>query len=605
MFRLKTELFWVLNEMGIEVFYQNKQLNRLIVTDKDEQVFEFLEFLVTPRTINEIKKYPNLTIIEKDHILTHLINNNYITNSESTNSRTEAFLNTYPQVNNDNILNKISNCNILIIGVGTATSYLIEILYKIGIKNITVIDGDIVEQKNLQAQIYNKDDIGKFKVEVLKKKYNDIISIVDFVYSYDQLCEMVTINKFNYVVNGADQITIMRSLLEAKKKNMLRCPLIESGYGVLQQNTSIIHSKQKAEDTLRQLNIITNSGYRWIISNSGSIFNSIFSAFSIAKLIFDDIGEISYSTSGFADFLQNRYFIGSDLDREYFEMFSEELHENQVYTSELNTSKGWLYNITKSNIFSLKLSEQDREQLSLTDIERHFLFSSLPYEKMKNIELSLEHIVINDDVLNNIKYQSVVDNLIIYVEEMFESNISKRIKNVLNKNIIDTLFKNTKQQLKTIKIRNNWWIINTSYKNNIEKILNIVHECFHIVYWDVTQDPYLHEKFVMNNELAFYAELSKENDQYKELLKKYLVIRSQQFLSNSTVLAYEKAVVTNNLNRFQIEFNDLVKNRLNLLVELLSKKINCSIPFYLLKYYNAYSDNIYKFKQLIEEEGNL
>jgi hypothetical protein len=147
MFRLKTELFWVLNEMGIEVFYQNKQLNRLIVTDKDEQVFEFLEFLVTPRTINEIKKYPNLTIIEKDHILTHLINNNYITNSESTNSRTEAFLNTYPQVNNDNILNKISNCNILIIGVGTATSYLIEILYKIGIKNITVIDGDIVEQK--------------------------------------------------------------------------------------------------------------------------------------------------------------------------------------------------------------------------------------------------------------------------------------------------------------------------------------------------------------------------------------------------------------------------------------------------------------------------
>ena len=128
MFRLKTELFWVLNEMGIEVFYQNKQLNSLIVTDKDEQVFEFLEFLVTPRTINEIKKYPNLTIIEKDHILTHLINNNYITNSESTNSRTEAFLNTYPQVNNDNILNKISNCNILIIGVGTSTRYMIEIL---------------------------------------------------------------------------------------------------------------------------------------------------------------------------------------------------------------------------------------------------------------------------------------------------------------------------------------------------------------------------------------------------------------------------------------------------------------------------------------------
>lgn len=64
--------------------------------------------------------------------------------------------------------------NILIIGVGTATSYVLEILSKLGIKKFTLIDGDQVEKRNLEAQNYSNDDIGNYKVRSLEKNMEDI-----------------------------------------------------------------------------------------------------------------------------------------------------------------------------------------------------------------------------------------------------------------------------------------------------------------------------------------------------------------------------------------------------------------------------------------------
>jgi molybdopterin/thiamine biosynthesis adenylyltransferase len=57
----------------------------------------------------------------------------------------------------------------IIIGAGGIGSFLASALSRIT-HDITIIDGDIVEAKNLSRQLYETPDIGKYKAEVLAAK---------------------------------------------------------------------------------------------------------------------------------------------------------------------------------------------------------------------------------------------------------------------------------------------------------------------------------------------------------------------------------------------------------------------------------------------------
>ncbi len=82
-------------------------------------------------------------------------------------------------------LKKLSNVKIGIVGIGGIGCPLSQYLINSGIKELTLVDGDIVEKSNLNRQIlFNLNDIGKKKVKVAKKKLQLInsdckINIVD------------------------------------------------------------------------------------------------------------------------------------------------------------------------------------------------------------------------------------------------------------------------------------------------------------------------------------------------------------------------------------------------------------------------------------------
>lgn len=57
-----------------------------------------------------------------------------------------------------------------IIGCGGVGSWLVPKLYKLT-KNIFLVDGDSLEEKNLDRQLFNSDDIGEFKAYSLAYKY--------------------------------------------------------------------------------------------------------------------------------------------------------------------------------------------------------------------------------------------------------------------------------------------------------------------------------------------------------------------------------------------------------------------------------------------------
>lgn len=72
---------------------------------------------------------------------------------------------------------KDKNTDITIIGAGSTGSFTALNLAKMGIKNIKVIDFDIVESHNLPNQFYRFQDINKPKVEALSEIIKDFTGV--------------------------------------------------------------------------------------------------------------------------------------------------------------------------------------------------------------------------------------------------------------------------------------------------------------------------------------------------------------------------------------------------------------------------------------------
>jgi len=103
---------------------------------------------------------------------------------------------------------KILNSKILIIGVGGLGCPVVDNLTRSGVKNITIADHDKVSLSNLHRQtMYDTSDIGKFKVDVVKKKVKKInpfskINIIKKKITSANLSKII--NKFDILVDGSD-----------------------------------------------------------------------------------------------------------------------------------------------------------------------------------------------------------------------------------------------------------------------------------------------------------------------------------------------------------------------------------------------------------------
>ena len=68
---------------------------------------------------------------------------------------------------------QIKNTKILLGGAGIG-SIIAECALRFGFENITIVDGDKVEESNLNRQNYSNSDIGKYNAACLKKRLMDI-----------------------------------------------------------------------------------------------------------------------------------------------------------------------------------------------------------------------------------------------------------------------------------------------------------------------------------------------------------------------------------------------------------------------------------------------
>ncbi len=103
---------------------------------------------------------------------------------------------------------KILNSNVLIVGVGGLGCPIVDYLSRAGVGKIGIVDHDKVDASNIHRQsIYTLKDIGKYKVEVLKKKIIDInpdVKTKIYKNKFNNKNAYKILNQFDIIVDGSD-----------------------------------------------------------------------------------------------------------------------------------------------------------------------------------------------------------------------------------------------------------------------------------------------------------------------------------------------------------------------------------------------------------------
>lgn len=314
MFNLK-QIGWYLDKNNkLFVYKGNQFLEEEIITEANEKVYRFIKSFNEPMQSSLRSRCSFLTSKEFEDIFQYFCNKKWIYKLDyqinESELRLSRFVDSIPGLTYPVYKSKVKDIKLLILGAGTGGSYLLEVLIKLGFHNFTIIDNDKVEEKNIGAQNYSSDQIGRYKVDVLSEKYGklaQIKTIKKHISSYEQLNSMVELNEFQYFINCADDFILQISLMKKLFFDFPKIKMTYGGYSFLLHSDTLI-TKDNYKILMKRANDERNSMIleNYISENSGSIFNGFLSAFAISKMIFNDLlGK------------ENKRFIGNFLNDTY------------------------------------------------------------------------------------------------------------------------------------------------------------------------------------------------------------------------------------------------------------------------------------------------
>ena len=108
-------------------------------------------------------------------------------------------------------MKKIKNANILVLGVGGVGGYVVEMLVRLGVEKLTIVDFDKVDKTNINRQtIAYQSTIGKSKVQLFEERVKDInancqLNTYNCKISSDNLSEII-LQEFDYVIDAIDDL---------------------------------------------------------------------------------------------------------------------------------------------------------------------------------------------------------------------------------------------------------------------------------------------------------------------------------------------------------------------------------------------------------------
>ncbi len=129
-------------------------------------------------------------------------------------------------------LEKLSNTNVLIVGLGGVGSFAAEFIARAGVGKMTIVDGDVVDITNINRQLPALHSTVKVsKAELMRDRLMDINPNIDLTtinqfLNPDETTTVVNSQDYDYVLDCIDSITPKLHLIKAAKEK--GCKIISS-----------------------------------------------------------------------------------------------------------------------------------------------------------------------------------------------------------------------------------------------------------------------------------------------------------------------------------------------------------------------------------------
>lgn len=132
-----------------------------------------------------------------------------------------------------NDFERIQNASVCVVGCGGLGGYIIEMLARVGIGSLTLIDGDVFEESNLNRQLYSTEkNLGDPKAKVAAARVKAINNTVETLYYHTFIDEengLSLIGNCQLVIDALDNVPSRLTLQSlCKEKNI---PLIHGAIG--------------------------------------------------------------------------------------------------------------------------------------------------------------------------------------------------------------------------------------------------------------------------------------------------------------------------------------------------------------------------------------
>lgn len=129
------------------------------------------------------------------------------------------FTRSLPLIGEDGLA-RLAACRVTVVGLGGVGGYAVEVLARSGVGALTLIDGDKVEESNLNRQIAAlSKDIGRYKAEVLAERVEQINPRC----KVNAVCEMLTESNCAALVDGSSYVADAIDSLAAKAALAVYC----------------------------------------------------------------------------------------------------------------------------------------------------------------------------------------------------------------------------------------------------------------------------------------------------------------------------------------------------------------------------------------------
>lgn len=117
---------------------------------------------------------------------------------------------------------KIENKKVLVCGLGGVGAIVVSSLARIGVKNIAILDKDVVEESNLNRQmLYDIEDISKSKVDVAEQKLKEIDPLIQIKKYHLLLNEdnVKNLGHFDFIFDCIDDVKAKVALVKYALEN--------------------------------------------------------------------------------------------------------------------------------------------------------------------------------------------------------------------------------------------------------------------------------------------------------------------------------------------------------------------------------------------------